>query len=84
MKAHIIRPAYFRPSRDFPADWRNQRSTTESVLDRVMGPVFNTFLPSMVAPLNELSGVALGIVKGRWPDIDLFRNKTMRELSKEL
>ena len=84
LRGHILRPAYFSPSRDYSADWQNQRSATENVLDRILGPVFTFLVPSLVSPLNELSGVALGVSKGQWPDIDLFRNKHMRELAKEL
>lgn len=81
MKAHIIRPAYFRPPRENAADWENQRGAVESVLDRVIAPVFNCVAPSLVTPIPEMQRVALGIAKGQWPDVDLFRNKMIRELA---
>ena len=83
MKAHTIRPGYFRPEKEHPLDWPNQRSSWEYYADRVFSPVFNCFIPGLVAPLNELSSVALGVAKGRWPDVELFRNRMIRDLAKE-
>ncbi|EKM56525.1 uncharacterized protein PHACADRAFT_253704, partial [Phanerochaete carnosa HHB-10118-sp] len=84
MKAHILRPAYFRPSRDYPEDWKHQRSRAEDTLDWVLAPAFSCLLPSYVTPLPVLSKIPLEIIKGRWPDIELFPNKTMLECAKEL
>ncbi|KAJ3556289.1 hypothetical protein NM688_g2104 [Phlebia brevispora] len=83
MKAHVIRPAYFRPSREYSQDWANQRSRTENYLDRLLSPVFTCFFPQFVSPLDELSKVSLEIAKGRWPDVELFRNQKIRELAKQ-
>jgi hypothetical protein len=84
MKAHIIRPGYFVPSRAYPADWQNQRSALESAMDRILSPVMGTLLPSYVSPVAELSRMTLEVAKGRWPDVDLFHNKLMRELAREI
>ena len=84
MKAHVLRPAYFRPAREYPEDWKNQRSSAEDILDRVLSPVFNCLLPSYVSPLPVLSKVALEVAKGRWPDVEVFHNKMMLELGKEV
>jgi hypothetical protein len=84
MRAHVIRPGYFRPLRDYPQDWTNQRAGWESAVDRVVGPLFTWLTPSLVTPLDEMSKVALEIVKGRWPDMDMFRNKNIRELARDL
>lgn len=84
MKAHILRPAYFRPPREYPADWQNQRSRAANVLDRIVSPIFSTLLSAYDSPMNELSQIPLEVAKGRWPDVELFRNKSMREFAKEL
>ncbi|KIP05442.1 hypothetical protein PHLGIDRAFT_119816 [Phlebiopsis gigantea 11061_1 CR5-6] len=84
MRAHILRPGYFRPPREYPADWQHQRSTAESILDRLATPVFNLLVPSLVLPMNEFGTVALEVAKGRWPDVDRFENKAMREAAKEV
>ena len=84
MKPVIIRPGYFRPSREYPEDWRNQRATSFNYLDRVMGPTLSFFLPSTVSPLNELSKVSLEVAKGRWPDLSLLPNDKLRALAKEI
>ncbi|PSS37936.1 hypothetical protein PHLCEN_2v228 [Hermanssonia centrifuga] len=83
IKTHILRPAYFRPDREYAADWANQRPAWQSYLDRIMSPLFNFLLPAYVSPLNVLSKVALEVAKGRWSEVGLFRNKMMRELSRE-
>ena len=84
MAAHVIRPGYFRPSRDYPQDWANQRAAWEKSVDCALSPVLNTLLPSSVSPLPVLSTVPLEIVKGRWPETELFPNKKMLELAKEI
>ncbi|GJE86452.1 hypothetical protein PsYK624_025320 [Phanerochaete sordida] len=84
MKAHVIRPAYFRPPREYPADWAHQRTRGEDMVDRVLGPVFTCLIPSFVTPIPVLARVPLEIAKGRWPDVGLFPNKMMLELGKEI
>lgn len=84
MQGHIIRPAYFRPPRKYPGDWANQRTTAESVIDRVLGPTLSTFLPVYVSPIDSMTKVVLEIAKGRRPNVELFRNKQILELAKTL
>ena len=84
MKAHSIRPAYFAPNKKYPDDAKHQRTAGENLSNRIAGPIISTILPAFDTPVEELSTVALEIAKGRWPDIELFRNKKVRELAKEL
>ena len=84
MKAHTIRPAYFAPNKKYPDDAKNQRSAGANISNRIAGPIIATLLPAYDTPVEELSTVALEIAKGRWPEIELFRNKKVRELAREL
>ncbi len=83
MKAHIIRPGYFAPSREYSTDWANQRTRTANYFDRIVGPIFTNLLPAYTSPIQELAKVCLEVAKGRWPDVELFRNRLMRELANE-
>ena len=84
MQAHSIRPAFFGPNKKYPDDAKHQRSAGANIYNRIAGPIFATLLPAYDTPIEELSTVALEIAKGRWPEIELFRNKKIRELAKEL
>ncbi|KAI0945578.1 hypothetical protein AcW1_001769 [Taiwanofungus camphoratus] len=84
VKAHIYRAAYFFPSKKYPEDRKNQRSTSANVADCVMSPVLSTLTPSLVSPIDDLARFAVELAKGRWPDQVLFRNSEMRGLIKQL
>ncbi|OJT15658.1 hypothetical protein TRAPUB_5486 [Trametes pubescens] len=84
MKAYILRPGYFFPSKAYPEDRLNQRSFTLRALDAVFGPVLGTLMPSSVVPTEELGRFMIELAKGRFPDQELFRNAEMRKLVKEL
>lgn len=84
MRAHILRPGYFFPPKEYPADKANQRSALEGFADRILGPVFSTLIPNLLSPPAEMAKVALEAAKGRWSQIDLFSSKQMREMAKEL
>ncbi|KAI0694526.1 hypothetical protein BC835DRAFT_1349407 [Cytidiella melzeri] len=84
MRAYIVRPGYFVPPRKYPEDWTNQRAGWESGLDCVLGPAVRQLTPSLTISVEDMSKVALEIARGRWSDVQLFRNKTMRELSHQL
>lgn len=83
MKAHNIRPAYFAPSREYASDWANQRGSAANYFDRIAAPVFTCLLPAYISPIKDLAKVSLEVAKGRWPDVELFRSRMMRELAKE-
>ena len=82
MKTHIFRPGYFFPSKDYPDDRLNQRGSLERAADVLMTPLFSTLLPSSYTPINEFGPFTLEILKGRWPQQELFRNAEMRKLMK--
>lgn len=84
MKAHSIRPGYFFPPKEFPEDRKHQRSTSAAVLDKIMTPALSVLASSMYTPNEELGLFALNVAKGRWPEKELFRNKELRELVKEV
>lgn len=84
MKAHLIRPGYFFPPKQFPEDRKHQRSTTAIVLDKVMTPLINVLSPSLYTPVEDLGLFALAVAKGKWTDKELFRNKDLRELVEQV
>lgn len=84
MKAHSIRPGFIPPSTKYPNDAANQRGWGEVLLSRVAQPIFSTFVPSLYIPVEELGKAAVGIAKGLWPDVDLFRNTKLREVAKQV
>ena len=84
MKAHTIRPGYFFPPRQYPDDRKHQRSTTAAVLDKVLTPALLVLAPSLYSPNEDLGLFALSVAKGRWPHKELFRNKDLRGLVKQV
>jgi len=84
MKAHILRPAYFFPSKQYPQDRKNQRSSSAGIMDCVMTPLLSTLAPNQYIPVDDLAHFAVEAAKGRWPDEVLFRNARMRELLKQV
>lgn len=82
IKASVMRPAYFFPSKDHPSDRENIRSPTTRAIDCLMSPIMKTILPSMYTPIEDLGFFAVEVAKGRWSDEKLFPNSKMRELTK--
>lgn len=82
IKASVMRPAYFFPSKDHPSDRENIRSSTTRVIDCLMTPIMKTILPSMYTPIEDLGLFAVEAAKGRWSNENLFPNSKMRELIK--
>jgi hypothetical protein len=82
IKASVMRPAYFFPSKDHPSDRDNIRSSTARAMDCFMTPIMKTILPSMYTPIEDLGFFAVEAAKGRWSDEKLFSNSKMRELIK--
>ncbi|EMD34758.1 hypothetical protein CERSUDRAFT_125315 [Gelatoporia subvermispora B] len=83
MLAHILRPAYFFPSKNYPEDRKNQRSSSAAYADCIMTPLISTLLPGQYTPVEDLGRFAVEAAKGRWSDETLFRNARMRELLKQ-
>lgn len=81
LKAHVYRPGYFFPSKDYPEDRLNQRGV-ERALDIVATPLFK-YTP-WYSPIEDFGRFAVEVVKGRWPEQELFRNTDMRKLVKEV
>ncbi|KAH7886045.1 hypothetical protein F5I97DRAFT_1927926 [Phlebopus sp. FC_14] len=84
IKAQVMRPGYFFPSKDHPSDRMNIRSPTARALDVLMNPVFSRVIPSAYTPIADLGLFAVEAAKGRWPDELLFRNSRIRELVRAL
>lgn len=82
LKAHVYRPGYFFPSKDYPEDRLNQRGGVERALDIVATPLFK-YTP-WYSPIEDFGRFAVEVVKGRWPEQELFRNTDMRKLVKEV
>ncbi|GBE89118.1 hypothetical protein SCP_1501210 [Sparassis crispa] len=84
MKAHVYRPGYFFPSKRYPEDRKNQRPASARAMDWAITPIMSCFLPSLLTPIDDLARFTIEVAKGRWPDEDLFVNKRMRELVKDI
>ncbi|KZT10235.1 uncharacterized protein LAESUDRAFT_416755 [Laetiporus sulphureus 93-53] len=84
MKAYVYRPGYFFPSAKYPEDRKNQRSATANVVDCTVTPIYDLLAPSAYSPIEDLGRFSVELAKGRWPDGELFRNKDMIRLMKEL
>lgn len=84
IKASVMRPAYFFPSKDHPSERENIRSPTARAMDCLLTPIMKTVLPSMYTPVEDLGLFAVEAAKGRWSDENLFPNSKMREYLKVL
>lgn len=62
----------------------HQRSTTAIVLDKVLTPVTSGLVPSLYTPIEDLGPFVLAVAKGQWSDKELFINKDLRELVKQI
>ncbi|KAI0777385.1 hypothetical protein BD413DRAFT_468185 [Trametes elegans] len=80
VRVHVFRPAYFFPSKKYPEDRMNQRSTLLRVVDATLGPLVAAATPSWYTPTEELGRFAVELAKGRWPDKVLYRNAEARKL----
>ena len=83
MRSHVFRPGYFFPSKDYPEDRLNQRGAVARALDIVTSPIY-ALAPSFYTPIDDFGKFAMELVKGRWPQQELFRNAEMRKLMKTL
>ncbi|KAG0700675.1 hypothetical protein DFH29DRAFT_611355 [Suillus ampliporus] len=84
IKASIMRPAYFFPSKDHPSDRENIRSPILRAIDCLATPIMKTVLPSMYTPIEDLGLFAVEAAKGRWSDENFFPNSKIREYIKTL
>ncbi|KIK95353.1 hypothetical protein PAXRUDRAFT_827114 [Paxillus rubicundulus Ve08.2h10] len=83
IRTHILRPAYFFPSKHHPSDRVNIRSSTARALDAIAAPIISTMIPSHFTPIDDLGLFAVGTAKGMWADEHLFRNTRMRQLLRQ-
>jgi len=81
IRATIIRPAYFFPTK---ADRNHLRSSTGRMLDVILTPFISTVLPSSYTSVEGLGKVALALAMGRWSDERLVRASRMNEMMKEI
>ncbi|KAI0336647.1 hypothetical protein GY45DRAFT_1315239 [Cubamyces sp. BRFM 1775] len=84
MKARVVRPAYFFPSKKYPEDRLNQRSAFLRGFDVIATPLFSTFISHLYTPVEDLGRFCVELAKGRWPDQGTFSNTDLRKLVKEL
>ena len=83
IKAHVFRPAYFFPSKEYPQDRMHQRGALARFFDTVSTPMLS-FFPSYYTPLEDLGRFCVELAKGRWPGQVMYRNAEMRKLIKTL
>lgn len=83
-KATIIRPGYFFPDPNYPADAKNQRSSAERWGDTLLGGAIGKVMPSLYTPVNDMAKFVVEAVKGTWDSRgSLFRNTELRKALKE-
>ena len=49
-----------------------------------MSPAYSNLTPSFYTPIDMLGTVSVELAKGRFKDVVLVRNKTLRELGSQL
>ncbi|KAI0036242.1 hypothetical protein K488DRAFT_41616, partial [Vararia minispora EC-137] len=79
----ILRPGGFFPSRAYPADARNTRSTFERTLSTALGPLLPS---SWVITVEQIGVFSLEAVKGTWNGTGktVFENAEMKRMVDEL
>jgi hypothetical protein len=79
IKATIIRPAYFFPTK---TDRTHTRSPTERAIDVIATPFLSAIIPSCYTSVEALGRTAVELAKGRWSDETLIRASRIHELMK--
>jgi len=81
IRATIIRPAYFFPTK---ADRNHIRSSTCRIVDVIATPLISTVMPSSYTSVEGLGRVAVALAKGEWGDERLIRASRMNEMMGEI
>jgi len=96
LQAHIYRPGYSVPSSKYPEDRKHSRSCGNRdghahtiCTCRLHGRVCQDatlccVAPSLLTPIKDSARFTVAIAKGRWSDKELFRDKDMIEIVKDL
>jgi len=84
--ATIMRPGYFFPSKAYPKDAPNQRSSALRVLDKLFVPVLSVFYPTGLISVEQMGRFALEAARGKWEGKGgpIFENTEMTNLVKGL
>jgi len=81
IRATIIRPAYFFPTK---ADRNYLRSSTGRIVNVILTPFISTVMPSSYTSVEGMGKVAIALAMGRWSDERLIRASRMNEMLKEI
>jgi len=81
IRATIIRPAYFFPTK---ADRNYLRSSTGRIVNVILTPFISTVMPSSYTSVEGMGKVAIALAMGRWSDERLIRASRMNEMMKEI
>ena len=81
-----MRPAYFFPSKAYPKDALNQRSSTLRVVHKLVVPLLSVFYPQGLISVEEMGQFALEAARGKWEWEGglIFENVEMKNLVKGL
>jgi hypothetical protein len=85
LKAAIMRPGYFYPSKAYPQDAVNQRGLGLRIADKFMGPPLSVFYPQGVISVEQIGQFALHVARGKWENKgSIFENVEMKKYIKSL
>ncbi|KAI0265524.1 hypothetical protein BC834DRAFT_824845 [Gloeopeniophorella convolvens] len=84
LKATIMRPGYFFPSKEHPQDAQNQRGLSMRIADKVLGRPFSVIYPSGATTVEQVGQFATEAARGRWGDGPIYENTEMKKLLKSL
>jgi hypothetical protein len=78
LKATIMRPGYFYPSKAYPQDAINQRGLSLRIMDKLIGPPLSIFYSQGVISVEQIGQFALHAACGKWENKgSIFENVEM-------
>jgi hypothetical protein len=86
LRATIMRPGYFYPSKAYPQDALNQRSLSLRITDILINTPLSIFYPSGVISVEQIGRFALEAARGKWENKEgpVFENAEMKKFLKSL
>jgi hypothetical protein len=80
IKASIIRPGWFHPTKED----EHLRPAAARVAHTLLAPIVKLAWSSKYTPVEAIGKLTVEMAKGRWSEEQLFRNVRLRELMAEV